>query len=207
MPFAELNVRIDGIRELCAKLDQLDEALGRVLSIDELNEKVTNISRVIVHPKYRTMGLGVKLVRETMPLAERPYVETTAVMARYNPFFEKAGMTKVAETRPDEVILEAIEELRTLGFNPIFLASIKYNLQRLCNKPTVVSKVREVLKFISKKGGGGIYRKRIAAIGGAYIKHAEFWRRVDSASIEKLAKMLRVVAILAQTKVYLLWKR
>ncbi len=183
------------------------KALGRALSVDELNEKVTSISRVIVHPKYRTIGLGVKLVRETLPLAERPYVETTAVMARYNPFFERAGMEKIAETKPNEVILEAIEELRDLGFNPVFLASTKHNLQRLRNKPSVISKVREVLKFISKKGGGGIYRKRIAAAGGAYIKDAEFCRRVESASLEKLARMLRVVAILAQTKVYLFWKR
>ncbi len=182
------------------------KALGRMLSIDELNEKVTNISRVIVHPKYRTIGLGVKLVRETLPLAEKPYVETTAVMARYNPFFEKAGMKKIAESKPNEVILEAIEKLRTLGFNPVFLGSTKYNLQRLRKKPKVVPKVHEVLRFISKTGGGGIYRKRIAAAGGAYIKDAEFCRCVESASLEKLAKMLRAVAILAQTKVYLFWK-
>jgi ABC-type transport system involved in cytochrome c biogenesis ATPase subunit/N-acetylglutamate synthase-like GNAT family acetyltransferase len=183
------------------------KALGRALSIDELNKKVTSISRVIVHPKYRTIGLGVKLVSETLPLAERPYVETTAVMARYNPFFEKAGMTKIAETKPNEVILEAIGKLRTLGFNPIFLASTKYDLTCLRNKPKRALKVREVLKFISKTGGGGIYRKRIAAAGGAYIKDAEFRRRVESANLEKLAKMLRAVAILAQTKVYLFWKR
>jgi len=182
------------------------KALGRVLSIDELNQKLTHISRVIVHPKYRTIGLGVKLVRETLPLADRPYVETTAVMARYNPFFEKAGMKKIAETKPNEVILEAIEKLRDLGFNPVFLSSTKHNLTRLYNEPIMPPQVREVLKFVSKKGGGGIYRKRIAAVSGAYIKHEEFCRRVDSASLEKLAKMLRVAATLAQTKVYLFWK-
>jgi len=73
------------------------KAFGRVLTIYEVNQVLTCIARVVVHPKYRTIGLGVKLVRETLPLAGKPYVETTAVMARYNPFFERAGMTKIAE--------------------------------------------------------------------------------------------------------------
>ena len=60
----------------------------------ELNQKWSLVMRVVVHPKYRTIGLGVKLVRETLPLAGKPYVETTAVMTRYNPFFERAGMKK-----------------------------------------------------------------------------------------------------------------
>ena len=41
----------------------------------------------------------------------------------------------------------------------------------------------------------------------AFMKHAEFSGLVDSASLEKLARMLRVVAILAQTKVYLFWEK
>jgi len=43
---------------------------------------------------YCTIGLAVKIVKETLPLAGKPYVETTEVMARYNPFFEKAGTQK-----------------------------------------------------------------------------------------------------------------
>jgi ABC-type ATPase with predicted acetyltransferase domain len=68
------------------------------MSMKELNEKVSNISRVVVHPKYRTMGLGIKLIKETLPLAGTDYVEMSAVMARYNPFAEKAGMKKVSSS-------------------------------------------------------------------------------------------------------------
>ena len=181
------------------------KALGRVLSIEELNEKVTSISRVIVHPKYRTIGLGVKLVRETLPLAEKPYVETTAVMARYNPFFERAGMQKISESTPPKHVLKAIEKLRSLGFNPVLLSSTRYNLQQLSKKPKLTQEVRRLLKALSEEGGG-IYRRRIAGGGRAYIRHKEFCQRIDSATPEKLAKMLRTVAILAQTKVYLFWK-
>jgi GNAT superfamily N-acetyltransferase len=34
------------------------------MSMKELNEKLSVISRVVVHPKYRTIGLGSKLVKE-----------------------------------------------------------------------------------------------------------------------------------------------
>jgi ABC-type ATPase with predicted acetyltransferase domain len=36
-------------------------------------------------------------MRETLPLARTPYVETVAVMVKYNPFFEKADMRKIAK--------------------------------------------------------------------------------------------------------------
>lgn len=60
-----------------------------------LNRNIIGIARVIVAAKFREIGLGVKVVRETMPLTGERYVETLAVMARYNPFFEKAGMRRV----------------------------------------------------------------------------------------------------------------
>jgi len=116
---------------------------------------------VVVRPKYRTIGLGVKLVRETLPLAGKPYVETTAVMARYNPFFERAGMTKIAESKPRPAILEGVEKLRRLGFNPVLLGSTKYTIQRMREHPCLVKKVRTVFKHVSK--AGGVYRKRIAS--------------------------------------------
>jgi len=87
------------------------KALGRTIRVQELNRDFANISRVVLHPKYRTIGLGARLVRETLPLVDRCYVETMAVMARYNPFFEKSGMIKVAERLPDKSIVEAVEKL------------------------------------------------------------------------------------------------
>jgi len=70
--------------------------LGK-MAFSELNRSLCNIMRVIVHPKYRTVGLGQKLIRETYFRCGTPYVETTAFMAKYNPFFEKAGLIKVQE--------------------------------------------------------------------------------------------------------------
>jgi len=180
------------------------KAFGRVLTIYEVNQVLTCIARVVVHPKYRTIGLGVKLVRETLPLAGKPYVETTAVMARYNPFFERAGMTKIAESKPRPAILEGVEKLRRLGFNPVLLGSTKYTTQRMRENPGLIKKVRTVFKHVSK--AGGVYRKRIASTGRAYMKHNEFCECVDRADLEKLTRMIKILSFLIQTKVYLFWK-
>ena len=103
---------------------------NRVLKIEsmkELNEKLARVARVVVHPKYRTIGAGVKLLRDSLPKCGKPYVEMIAVMARYNPFAEHAGMTRVCESKPDKSILEAVAELEKLGFTPYLLAVPEYN--------------------------------------------------------------------------------
>lgn len=82
------------------------------MSMKELNEKLSVIMHVVVHPKYWTISLGTKLVRETSRLLGLSYIESIAVMPRYNPFFEKAGIRGIMERFPDHEITEAIELLR-----------------------------------------------------------------------------------------------
>lgn len=57
-----------------------------------LNKYVRRISRVIIEPRFRCMGLATRLVRETMPMMNFPIIEASAVMGNVNPFLEKAGM-------------------------------------------------------------------------------------------------------------------
>jgi GNAT superfamily N-acetyltransferase len=61
------------------------------ISIQEMNKKLSIINRVVIHPKYRTIGLGAKLIRETLPIVGTPYVEMIAVMAKYSLFCRKSG--------------------------------------------------------------------------------------------------------------------
>ena len=65
----------------------------RRVGIRKVNENIRCISRVIIDPRYRGLGLGARLVRETMGLMGVPIIEAMAAMGRVNPFFEKAGMT------------------------------------------------------------------------------------------------------------------
>lgn len=179
------------------------KALGKTLHVDELNRDFANISRVVLHPKYRTIGLGAQLVRKTLPLVDRLYVETMAVMARYNPFFEKAGMTKVAERLPDKSIVEAVEKLRGLGFNPVFLASEKGNLHLLEQMSKEQRRrVKQTLLDVSS-----IFYRRLAGGKRVFLRREEFRKILENATVEKLAKMLRILSILMQMKVYLIWKK
>ena len=69
-----------------------------------INEEIARISRVVIHPKFRGIGLGELLVKETLSKVDAKVVEVLAVMARYNPFFEKAGMLRVDYERDEKAI-------------------------------------------------------------------------------------------------------
>jgi len=86
------------------------KAVGYVPKLKELNRDWAIISRVVIHPKYRTMGLGARLVRETLPLCDRRHVELIAVMAQYNPFAEHAGMKQVQVSEPHPSVTEALTQ-------------------------------------------------------------------------------------------------
>jgi len=78
----------------------LFSSLSRTSSLELINNNVRTISRVVIEPRYRGLGLAHRLVRETMGLMKKPYIEALAVMGKVNPFFEKAGMIKYIGTEP-----------------------------------------------------------------------------------------------------------
>ena len=57
-----------------------------------INKNIRTISRVVVHPRWRSMGLAVQLVAHAIQHNSTRYLEALAVMGRVHPFFEKAGM-------------------------------------------------------------------------------------------------------------------
>lgn len=66
------------------------------------NAHLRTISRVVIDPNWRGLGLAVRLVRETLPLAGTAYVEALAAMGRMHPFFERAGMTRYPSPPPPQ---------------------------------------------------------------------------------------------------------
>ena len=169
----------------------------------ELNEILSVIMRVVVHPKYRTIGLGQRLVRETLSHAGTPFVELIAVMAKYNPFAERAGMTKIAEQPPAEKALKIAETLRKLGFNVTFLGSKRYVLNKLGSlKPEGLQKARETFKEnVHPRFMKEFFHHK------PYGKAKLFREKVDKADFDKLAKLIKIVGLLLQTKVYLFCQR
>jgi len=172
------------------------------MSIKELNQKLSIISRVVVHPKYRTIGLGSKLVRETLSLAGTPYVEMVAVMAKYNPFGEKAGMRKIAEQPPSKKALAIAQVLSELGFNIQLLGSEKYVLNKLRTlKAEDITRVREA--FVKNKAPRFM---KYFFPHQPYGRQKQYVKKVMKASLKRLAHLIKVCGLLLQTKVYLFWR-
>lgn len=61
-----------------------------------VNEHLLVISRVILHPQFRGMGLSTLLIRDLIRKCPKRYVEASAVMGRFIPMFERAGMVRLS---------------------------------------------------------------------------------------------------------------
>jgi ABC-type ATPase with predicted acetyltransferase domain len=157
--------------------------------LEFINRNITRIARVIVAPKFRGIGLGVKVVKETMPLTGKKYVETLAVMARYNPFFEKAGMRRV-EYQADPEYAKALQRLEALGFNIELLGSKRHNLsiiEKLTRKQLVEVQKILLAHFFSPK----------------FRSNAQLIEKVKELDKEALAKALTNRRL---KPVYLIWE-
>ena len=97
----------------------LDQRFGSHLEPAEravlLNDEVRCISRVVVDPRWRGLGLAVRLVREALATATTPVTEALAAMGKVHPFFERAGMT--AYPRPThDFDARLVEAFASAGF-------------------------------------------------------------------------------------------
>ena len=115
-----------------------------------INANIRRISRVIIEPRYRGLGLASRLVRETMPLVNVPIVEALAVMGWINPFFERAGM-KAYKAKPPAASVQFIEALSFIGIEQAELLDpelVQHKFDRLgdCQVQFIEQQVRQFLK-------------------------------------------------------------
>ena len=125
-----------------------------------LNDELRCISRVIVDPRYRGLGLAVRLVRHALATATTRYTEALAVMGRVSPFFERAGMTAYARqshTHEDR----ALAALRYAGFEPVQLAMPAALEARIAGLEASSRALlaRELTRWYRTAGGRGVKRE------------------------------------------------
>jgi len=104
--------------------------LSRRDSAAMLNGELRTISRVVIDPRWRGLGLAVRLVRHVLEHGETIFTEALAAMGRVHPFFERAGMTRY--DRP-ALAHEArlADALHRMELHPSALASSELVAQRL----------------------------------------------------------------------------
>ncbi|MEA3226061.1 MAG: hypothetical protein U9Q07_08930 [Planctomycetota bacterium] len=126
MPLPELELRNIATGNFFSGLDKSTQ-----LSL--INRHIRCITRLIIDPRYRGLGLANRLIRETMPRLDVPIIEAMAVMGLVNPFLERAGMKAYrAETPVRSVRL--IEAFSTVGIEDkqlIDLQKVQRELDRL----------------------------------------------------------------------------
>jgi hypothetical protein len=94
--------------------NNLFTGFDRATQLSMVNKTIRCISRVIIEPRFRALGLASRLVRETMPKIGVAIVEAMAVMGLVNPFFEKAGMTSYTAKMPARCV-QLVEALSLVG--------------------------------------------------------------------------------------------
>jgi ABC-type ATPase with predicted acetyltransferase domain len=66
------------------------------------NRSIRTISRVVVHPQFRSLGLSTVLVRKLIEYCPTRYVEAAAMMGHAHPFFARAGMHVIEPEHDDQ---------------------------------------------------------------------------------------------------------
>ncbi len=84
--------------------------LGKRAALRRVNEELRSISRVIVEPRFRALGIARQLVRAYLDDPLSPATEAIAAMGAASPFFARAGMTeyRLPPSRADARLLDAL---------------------------------------------------------------------------------------------------
>ncbi|MFB0524318.1 MAG: hypothetical protein ACETVZ_02175 [Phycisphaerae bacterium] len=118
-----------------------------------INKNIRCISRVIIEPRFRGLGLASRLVRETMPEMNVPIIEAIAVMGLVNPFFERAGM-KAYRAKPSASSVRLIEAFNLVGIENAELMDA-YKVQRKLDRlaaPKAGFIELEIRRFLKSHG-------------------------------------------------------
>jgi GNAT superfamily N-acetyltransferase len=109
--YAMPNPRVE-LRD--AATDGMFTGLDRQSGLALINRNIRCISRVVIEPRFRGIGLASRLVRQTMPRLNVPVIEALGVMPSVNPFLEKAGMKPYVPPVPLHHV-DLLEALSAVG--------------------------------------------------------------------------------------------
>ena len=104
--------------------------MGVLAAAAMVNREFRTISRVVIRPQWRGIGLAVRLVRHALDDPETAYTEALAAMGRVHPFFERAGMVRY-DRPPRPEYARLLDAFDRLDISPGSLASVRLVLAAL----------------------------------------------------------------------------
>lgn len=146
MPSMSLELRSIALSDILTGLDKRTR-----LSV--INKNIRTISRVIIEPRFRNLGLATAIVKETLGLLDVPIIEAMAVMGLVNPFFEKAGMTAYKAPIPARCVQmkEAFDYVGVKENLLIDAVKVQKKIERLGRKETLFLE-RQMRQFLQSYG-------------------------------------------------------
>ena len=83
------------------------------------NSSIRSISRVIVEPRFRGLGIATRLVRQYLASPLTPCTEAVSVLNAFIPLFERAGMRRLElpPTVRDRILLHHLAEINMTPFD------------------------------------------------------------------------------------------
>ncbi|MGA2915792.1 MAG: hypothetical protein ABSE89_07175 [Sedimentisphaerales bacterium] len=177
MPACAVQLRNIATQGLFTKLGSANANMQLV------NNNIRTISRVVIEPRYRALGLSYQLVKKTMPMLNMPYIEALAVMGKVNPFFEKAGMMKFECPQPLRSV-KLCQALSAIGIEETDLVDIEKTHNKL-----------QSLNHKAKK----FVEKQITDFLAAYGRRARFMH-------DSLERTEFFISRLSERPVYYLWR-
>ena len=106
-----------------------------------LNREVRTISRVVVDPRCRGLGIGVELVQRYLRTPLTPVTEAVAAMGTFSRFFEAAGMTPYPPS-PSPRDLRLADAIASLSIDPWMLADPELIPARTLASPLLARELR-----------------------------------------------------------------
>lgn len=80
-----------------------------------LNRDVRLLQRVVIHPRWRGLGLATRLVRHALEESRVPFVECLAEMGEFSGFLTQAGFERAGQCRPSREARRLAASLERLG--------------------------------------------------------------------------------------------
>jgi GNAT superfamily N-acetyltransferase len=149
------------------------------LGAGALNANLRLLSRIVVEPAFRGMGVAAKLLREALPALGVRYVECLAEMGEFSGFLVRAGFERKGQVKPSREARSLIKTLERLGLRERELAdpALRREIMARLNSRTRARLLRQLAGLCRSRvqTGKGSLRGRACSAGEEVLQRA-LWR-------------------------------